>query len=93
VAEVLPEDQILFFRAGRIIFIDLNIVYALLKFLVVFLLKSVNVEDKKVAVVASNPGEIVMDTAAEQAMTRCFFYSDGLQSLSVVDVQFVTFAS
>ena len=68
-AEVLSEDEVFLFRASRIVFIHLNIVDPLLQFLVILLLKRVDIEDKEVAVVATNPSKIIMHTAAEKSMT------------------------
>ena len=68
-AKVLSEDKVFLSCASRIVFIHLNIVDSLLQFLVVFFLKSVNIEYKEVTIVASNPGKIIMDTAAEKSMT------------------------
>ena len=67
-AEVLSEDEVLFFNACRVVFVDLNIVNALLQFLIVLLLKCVDVEHKQVAIIASDPSKVVMDAAAEKSM-------------------------
>ena len=92
-AEVLSENEVFLFRASRIVFIHLNIVDPLLQFLVVLLLKRVDIEDKEVAVVATNPSKIIMHTAAEKSMTWCLLHGDGLQRLSVIHMQLVTFPS
>ena len=65
----------------------------MLQFLVILFLESINVKYEEMAVVAADPGEVVVDTAAKQSMTGCLFHSDGLQRLSVINMQLVTFAS
>jgi len=84
VAEVLPEDKILFLDSSRVIDVWLDVVNALLKLLIFFLFKGVDVENEEVPVVASYPGEVVMDTAAEKSMARSLLHSDGLQSLGII---------
>ena len=92
-AEVLSEDKVFLFYASWIVFIYLNIVDSLLQFLVVFLLKSVYIEDKEVTIVATNPSKIIMDTATEKPMTWCLLHGDGLQRLSIVHMKLVAFPS
>ena len=92
-AKVLSEDKVFLSCASRIVFIHLNIVDSLLQFLVVFFLKSVNIEYKEVTIVASNPGKIIMDTTAEKSMTWCLLHGNCLQRLGIIHMKLVAFPS
>ena len=66
VAEVLPEDEELFLDSEVLVLKELDVVDPLLQLLVVFLLEGIHVEDEEVTVVAADPGEVVVHTAAEK---------------------------
>ena len=54
-AEVLAKDEELFFDPVVLVLKQLNVIDTLLQLLVIFLLKSVDVEDEKMAIIASDP--------------------------------------
>ena len=45
------------------------------------------------AIVAANPGEVVMDSATDETMASCFLHSNGLKRLGGVDMKFVSLTS
>ena len=69
-----------------------DVVNALLQLLVVLLLERVEVEHKQMAIVASNPAQLVVDLDAEESMARSFLHDDSPQVL-IVHMQLVAFAS
>ena len=90
--KVLAKDNEFLLDAILVIFEDLDIVNSLLKFLIIFLLKGIDIEDKKVAIVASDPGEIIVHAAAEKSMPTRLFHNDCAKVL-VVHVELVALAS
>ena len=63
--KVLPKDCKLFFDSIMLIFKDLDVIDSLLKFLVVFFLKSVYVKHEKMSIIASDPGKIIVNSTTE----------------------------
>ena len=64
-AKVLAKNKELLLYPVLLVFKKLDIVNALLKLFVVLLLKCINIEDEKVAVVTANPGKTLMHSATE----------------------------
>mmetsp|Transcript_23175 Transcript_23175/g.30897 ORF Transcript_23175/g.30897 Transcript_23175/m.30897 type:complete len:227 (-) Transcript_23175:1357-2037(-) len=83
VAEVLPEDDKLLFCAPLLILKDLDIIDTLLQLFVVFLLKGVDIEDEKVAIVAADPSQILVDSTAEKPVATRLLHDDGAQLLII----------
>ena len=75
-----------------LVFKKLDIVYALLQLFVLFLLKCVHVEYKQVPIIASDPGEIPVDAAAEETVATSLLDNDGAQFL-IVHMKLVAFSS
>ena len=71
VAKVLPKYHKLFFRV--LILKNLHVIYTLLQLFIVFLLKSVDIEHKQMAIVTTNPGQIIVHFATKKPMSRRFF--------------------
>jgi len=92
VTEMLTEDYELFLDTILIVFKDLNVVDALLQFLVILLFKSVNIENKEMAIVAADPRQIVVHSTAEKPMTTRLLDYYGTQVL-IIHMQLVAFAS
>lgn len=92
VAEVLAKDEELFFDTVMLVLKQLDVVDPLLQLLVVLLLESVDIEHKEVAVVAPDPGQIVVHAAAEKPMATGLLHNNGAQVL-VIHVQLVAFAA
>ena len=65
VTKVLAKNEELFLDSVVLVLEELDIIDALLQFLVVFLLKGVHVENEEMTVVTADPGEIVVHVAAE----------------------------
>ena len=76
VAKVLTKDEELFLDSIMLIFEKLDIIDSLLQLLVVFFLESVNVKDKEVSIIASDPSQIVVYSTAEKTMAWCLLYYD-----------------
>ena len=91
-AEVLTKDEELFFDSIMLILEKLDIIDSLLQLLVVFFLESVNVKDKEVSIIASDPSQIVVYSTAEKTMAWCLLYYDSAQLL-IIDMQLIAFAS
>ena len=70
-AEVLAENEELFFEPGAVVLEDHDVVDALLQLLLVLLLERVHVEHEQVPVVAADPRQLVVHEAAEQPVARC----------------------
>ena len=64
-AKVLAKNKELLLYPVLLVFKKLDIVNALLKLFVVLLLKCINIEDEKVAVVTADPGKTLMHSATE----------------------------
>ena len=64
-AKVLAKNKELLLYPVLLVFKKLDIVNALLKLFVVLLLKCINIEDEKVAVVTADPGKTFMHSATE----------------------------
>ena len=64
-AKVLAKNKELLLYPVLLVFEELDIVNALLKLFVVLLLKCINIEDEKVAVVTADPGKTLMHSATE----------------------------
>ena len=64
-AKVLAKNKELLLYTVLLVFKKLDIVNALLKLFVVLLLKCINIEDEKVAVVTADPGKTLMHSATE----------------------------
>ena len=92
VTEMLPKDNKFFLHAFMLIFEYLDVIDTLLKLFVIFLLECVDIEDEKMAIIAADPGEVVVHPARKKAMTTCLFDDDRAQVL-IVDVQLVAFPS
>ena len=90
--EVLSKYDEFLFHAILVIFKYLYIVDTLLQFFVVFLLKCVNIEDEKMSIVASDPGQIIVNSTAEKSMAAGLLHNDGAQLL-VVHMQLVALSS
>ena len=91
-AEVLAKDEELFFDTIMVILKKLDIVNSLLQLLVVFLLEGVNVKDKEVSIIATDPSQVIVYATAEKTMAWSLLYYDGAQFL-VIDMQLVALAS
>lgn len=91
-AKVLPKDYVFLLHATLVILEHLDVVDTLLQFLVVLFLESVYVEDKKVAVVTANPGEVVVHTAAEKTVPARLLHNNRAQIL-VIHMELVAFAA
>ena len=92
VAEMLTKDEELFLDSIMFIFEKLDIIDSLLQLLVIFFLEGVNVKDKEVSIIASNPSQIVVYSTAEKTMAWCLLYYDSAQLL-VIDMQLIALAS
>lgn len=75
---MLTENQKFFLDSGTVVFENHDVVDTLLELLLVFLLKCIDVKDKQVPIVASDPRKVVVHAATEKAMARCFPYDLGL---------------
>ena len=64
-AKVLTKNKELLLYPVLLVFEELDIINALLKLFVVLLLKCINIEDEKVAVVTADPGKTLMHSATE----------------------------
>lgn len=89
--EVLAKDNEFFCNAIVFILKQLDIVDTLLQLLVVLFLKRIDIEHEEVAIVAADPGEIVMNSTTEKPMTTGLFHNNGAQVL-VIHVQLVALA-
>ena len=67
-AEVLAKDEELFFDTIMVVLKKLDIVNSLLQLLVVFLLEGVNVKDKEVSIIATDPSQVIVYATAEKTM-------------------------
>ena len=92
VAEVLSKDEELFFDTVVLVLEKLDIIDPLLQLLVVLLLESVNVKDKKVPIIAPDPSQVIVYATAEKTVTWSLLYDHSAQFL-VIDVQLVALAS
>lgn len=92
VTEMLTEDYELFLDTILIVFKDLNVVDALLQFLVILLFKSVDIENKEMTIVAADPSQIVVHSAAEKPMAARLLHDYSAQVL-IIHMQLVSFAS
>ena len=68
-AEVLSKDEELFFDTVVLVLEKLDIIDPLLQLLVVLLLESVNVKDKKVPIIAPDPSQVIVYATAEKTVT------------------------
>ena len=91
-SKVLAEDQKLFFYAIVFIFKKLDIINALLQFFIVFFLKSIDIKDEKMPIIATYPRQVIVHSAAEKTMARRFFHNNRAQFL-VIHMQLVALAS
>ena len=62
------QNQILLPSPRGVVFIQLNIINALLKLFVFFFLECVNIEDEQVPIVTPNPGKFIVDSATKKPM-------------------------
>ena len=92
VTEMLPKDNKFFLHAFMLIFEYLDVIDTLLKFFVIFLFECVDIKDEEMAIVASDPSEVVMHSAGKKTMTACLFHDYRAQIL-IVYVKFVAFTS
>ncbi len=88
---MLSKYDELLFHAILVVFKYLYIVNTLLQFFVVSLFKCVNIEDEKMSIVASDPGQIIVHPAAEETMATGLLHYDGAQFL-IVHMQLVALA-
>lgn len=63
--KVLAKHQEFFLDLRTVVLKDHNVVDALLQLFLVFLFKSIDIKYKKMAIVAADPREVVVHTAAE----------------------------
>lgn len=89
---MLTKDQKLFLYAIVFIFKKLDIIYALLQFLIVLFLKSIDIEDEKMPIIATYPGQVIVHSAAEKTMARRLFHNNRAQFL-VIHMQLIALAS
>ena len=92
---MLSKDQVLISWAPlrySIILPYSYVIDSLLKLLIVLLLESVQVKYEEVAIIASNPAHLSMDSHAEQSMPRSLLHNHCSKFL-VIHMQLVTFAS
>ena len=89
---MLTKDQKFLFYAIVLVLEQLDIIDTLLQFFVIFFLKGVDIKDKKVAIVAAYPSQVVVYATAEKTVARCFLYYDGAQLL-IIDMQLIALAS
>jgi hypothetical protein len=82
VTKVLTKNQEFLLEASTIVLKNSNVIDSLLKFFLVSLFKSVDVENKEVAIVATDPSKIVVNSTTKQAMSGCFFYDFSLKSIT-----------
>ena len=89
---MLTKDQKLFLYAIVFIFKKLDIIYALLQFLIVLFLKSIDIEDEKMPIIATYPGQVIVHSAAEKTVAARLLHDDRAELL-VIHVQLVPLAS
>ena len=90
--KVLTKDQKLFLDAIVLIFKKLDIVDTLLQLFIVFFLKSIDIEDEKMPIVAADPGQVIVHSAAEKTMTRRLLH-DNRAELLVIHMKLVPLAT
>ena len=83
VAEVLTEDKKLFLDAIVLIFKKLDIVDTLLQLFIVFFLKSIDIEDEKMPIVAADPGQVIVHAATEKTMARRLLHDNRAEFLVI----------
>ena len=68
-AKVLSKNKELFLDSVVLVFEELDIVNTLLQLFIIFLFESIHIKNEKVAIVTTDPREIIMHTATEQAVS------------------------
>jgi hypothetical protein len=68
VTKVLTKNQEFLLKASTIVLKNGNVINSLLKFFLVTFLKSFYVKNKQMAIVATYPGEIVVNSTTKQAV-------------------------
>ena len=89
---MLTKDQKFLFYAIVLVLEQLDIIDTLLQFFVIFFLKGVDIKDKKVAIVAAYPSQIVVHAATEKTVAGRLLY-DYRAELLVINVQLVAFTA
>ena len=92
VTKVLSKDQKFLLDAIVLILKKLDIIDTLLQLLIVFFLKSVYIEDEKMAIIATDPCQVVVHSAAEKTVAGRLLH-DNRAELLVIHVQLVPLAS
>lgn len=92
VAKVLSKNKELFLDSVVLVFEELDIVNTLLQLFIIFLFESIHIKNEKVAIVTTDPREIIMHTATEQAVSWSLFHND-CAKLLVVNMHFVALTS
>ncbi len=90
--KVLSKYYEFFFHAVLVVFKYLYIVDTLLQLFVVLLFKCIDIEDEKMSIVAADPGQIIVHSAAEKPMAACLLHYNGAQLL-IVHMELVALAS